>query len=216
MIESSTLERAAAATRKAADDWSPGTVAENPSCSDGALTVMVEPSTLPGAPAPLALARCDRGSPRARSRRWCPLRPAPPARSRPSPAPRAKEACSRWPRRSPPSIVIGACPSVVRTTAPISRSGAATRSIGRPDRLSSPIRVDGEPRCREHASQQPHRRAGVAAVQIGGRLDEAGTALTLDLKDLFRRLEVVGVPRGTVTLGGSPNVAGPSLECRST
>ena len=43
------------------------------------------------------------------------------------------------PERARPRTVIGACPSVVSRSAPNARSGAATRSIGRRRRLSSPV-----------------------------------------------------------------------------
>src|SRR5581483_7537476 len=42
---------------------------------------------------------------------------------------------------SVPSTETGACPSVVSTAAPISRSGCAIRSIGRCERLASPVRA---------------------------------------------------------------------------
>ena len=46
------------------------------------------------------------------------------------------------PYSGPPTISTGAWPPVVETIAPISRSGAATRSIGRLDRLGSPVSTD--------------------------------------------------------------------------
>ncbi len=46
------------------------------------------------------------------------------------------------PYSGPPTISTGAWPSTVVTVAPISRSGAATRSMGRVDRLASPMSTD--------------------------------------------------------------------------
>ena len=77
-------------------------------------------------------------------------------------------------------------------------------------------RIAGEGRADretgEQTGQQPHRRARVPAVEVGFGLQGGETALTLDLK---RRIDPSGhppVPRGTVTLGWRGIVPGPTLE----
>ena len=46
------------------------------------------------------------------------------------------------PYKGPPTTSSGACPSVAVTRAPIARSGSATRSIGRVDKLGSPMSTE--------------------------------------------------------------------------
>ena len=71
-------------------------------------------------------------------------------------------------RRKPALAASDAC-------APIWRSGSSTRAIGRERERSSPVSTDEKRLAREHARHQPHRRAGVAAVEYVSRL-HAGRA----------------------------------------
>ena len=76
------------------------------------------------------------------ARPWSPRRPrARPAARPPSPGRSGPGRRARSRGAARPTTVTGARPPVVRTSAPIARSGSATRSIGRADRLSSPVRV---------------------------------------------------------------------------
>ena len=69
-----------------------------------------------------------------------------------------------------------------RRSRPSPAAGIATRSIGRASRLASPASTVAERRRGEHPGEQPHRRAGVPAVEVRRRLGEARPTLTLDLK----------------------------------
>ena len=73
------------------------------------------------------------------------------------------------PRSAPePRTTSGAWPSVVSTSAPMRRSGAATRSIGRGVSDSSPVSVNS-PSCPARTPvEQAHERPRVAAVDRAG------------------------------------------------
>ena len=105
--------------------------------------------------------RLDHGR-AARSRRGRrAARPTSPARSRPAARSRSRAAAR-------PVTVSGRWPSVVSICAPIRRSGAAIRSIGRAESDSSPVSVNVPVLEREQPDDQPRERARVAAVDLGG------------------------------------------------
>ncbi len=67
--------------------------------------------------------------------------------------------------RCPPPMSTGGVPWCVRTSAPISRSGPATRSIGRFMSDASPISCESKDCADSRPVNQPHRRAGIAHVE---------------------------------------------------
>ena len=82
---------------------------------------------------------------------------------------------------APPSMVMGAWPSVSVRRAPMASSGLRMRSMGRRESEASPIRVKRALLRREQAGDHAHGRAGVAAVErLAGRSDAAADAGDLD------------------------------------
>ncbi len=116
------------------------------------------------------------------------------------------------PYNGPPTTSSGACPSVVVTAAPIARSGSATRSIGRADRLSSPTSTERNGAAasvpassRIEVPELPQSSGPAASVSAERPSPSTSSAVRAVLGGVL-------VPRGTVTLGARPNVASPSLE----
>ena len=144
---------AAAAIRNAAEDGSPGTRPVEPARAGSARTRTSASSRSTGAPS-ASSARSVWSRVAAGSRT-----DVVPSAASPGEQDRALHLRARNLRRrsdppcsAPPRSTTGAWPSVVSTDAPIARSGAATRSIGRTDRLGSPVRVE----AKGDAASTPH------------------------------------------------------------
>ena len=168
---------AAAAIRNAADEGSPGT---------GPRETLVLETAHRGSPS-----RRSIGAPERRERplgvvagrrrlgdRWSSPSAASPA-SRTALLTCALGTASRWrmPCSAPPSTRPARGRRSVSIEAPIVRSGSATRSIGRTDRLSSPVRTDSNGAAASTPREQPHRGPGVPAVEVVGRARPARRGL---------------------------------------
>ncbi len=113
-------------------------------------------------------------------------------------------------------MATGAWPSVVSTAAPIARKGAATRSMGRDRRLSSPVSTvrkgdaaKSPASSRVEVPEFPQSRSceGSTSPERPSPSTSSGVA------DRFCNPDV---PRGTVTLCVVGIVRSPRLECRSS
>ena len=209
---------AAAATRNAADEGSPGTVPVKPSCWKRS-SVTVDPSTSTGPPraasARSVWSRVAAGSATARGAVGIESREQHRALHLGG---RDRRRDGRCRAARPPTIATGAWPSVGLDGAPIARSGAATRSIGRLDRLG----VAGEHRC---GTVPPPATPASSRIEVpefpqsSGPCgsDERRTPLTLDLK--WRR-RPVSATLDRSTWNRDPRrariVRSPRLECRSS
>ena len=71
--------------------------------------------------------------------------------------------------------------------APMSRSGAATRSIGRRMSEASPISVESNACAGKKPHEKPHRRAGVSHIErLGGSTQRLAPA-AVDVDDIRSR-----------------------------
>ena len=169
---------AAATTKNAADDGSPGTSSSNGSGAPARARAPIRPSTLDRhaerGEHPLGVVAAGRGRHDLGRRRRPAARrasaPTSPARS----APRARGA-----RRAatPPRIDSGAQRAVVATVdgAPIARNGSTTRAIGRARSDASPVSTERNGRPASTPGEHAHRRAAVPAVEHHLRLGSAST-----------------------------------------